>query len=123
MASRTEKASRRVAKKVQRGSRSAAAASRDAARALDRVEKVAARAGSRSGMRRAKEVVSRTAKAVGIGALAFGARKAVAAGKKLKSTLARQKTKQKLKKGAKIAGAAVALVGAAVLARKALRKR
>ncbi|MEO8199431.1 MAG: hypothetical protein ABI679_02815 [Gemmatimonadota bacterium] len=120
MATRTEKASRRVAGRVKQMTKSAASASRRAAKVLDRVEKATRKMDSSRKVRNAKKAVGRVAKSAAVGAIAMGLREAAGlAGRKL-TEMSRPKSSGK-KKALKVAGAVVAVAGAAALATRAVK--
>jgi hypothetical protein len=122
MATRTEKAASRIANGVSKGSKAVADATRNLSNRLDRVSDASERLSSPGKVRKAKRALASVAKAAAIGAVVSGVRQAAKLARNKADALeARQRGKSRLKTAAKVAGVAAALVGAAVLVRKATR--
>ncbi|HEV8122987.1 MAG TPA: hypothetical protein VGP80_02005 [Gemmatimonadales bacterium] len=123
MATRTERATSRIANGIRKGSKAAAEATWNLTNKLDRVSDTSERFSSPGKVRRAKRALAQVAKAAAVSAIVTGVRKAgKAALKKADALEARHKPKSRMKTAAKAVGIAAAVAGAVVLARRARKK-
>jgi hypothetical protein len=119
MASRIEKATRRVAGKVRQATVTAASATRRASDVMERVEKATRALDRRQNIKKAGRTAEKLVKSAALGVATVGLKRAMTAmEKKLK-----KRKPSRGKKALKVAGAVAVVAGAAVLVRQAAKTR